>query len=198
MANVSRRQGFRPAKSLIGAPWNALVRLYPATTGRSATNNSGDIYIGDVVELSTGNAQPMTTSGGTALGVVVAVGTSASDTSLSTFDRDAEKYYDPDNLSKRYLAYDEAGYVGVVPVEAALFEVESAITLVQGATADIGITGTAAHGSRTTGNSTQFVNTATNNDVTVVEYVRTPNNDITSADAKYIVKFNKHANPIDA
>lgn len=195
MANVDRANGFRPSKSLVGAPWTALVRSYPAIAGRSATNNSGDIYIGDIVVLNAGNVEPQVTSGGAVLGVVVAVGKDNSDTALNTDN--ATRYYDPDNLGKRYLAHDEAGYVGVVPAEACLFEVQSGITLVQGATADIAIVTTAARGNRTTGNSIQELTTSTNGDVAVVEMVTTPDNDPSSADARYIVKFTTHANAIN-
>ena len=197
MANVDRARGFRPAKSLLGAPMTSLVRSYPAVSGRSATNNSGDIYIGDVVEISGGNVQPMTTSGGTALGVVVAVGKDNSDTALNT-DM-ATRYYDPDNLSKRYLAHDEDGYVGIVPAEGGLFQVQSSVDgLVQGSLADIAVTGTAARGSRTTGNSQQQLTTSVNGDCEVVELVNAPDNDGSLVDADVIVKFNKVRNDITA
>jgi hypothetical protein len=139
----------------------------------------------------------MTTSGGTALGVVVGVGKDNSDTALNTDN--TIRYYDPDNLSKRYLAHDEDGYVGVVPAEGVLFQVQSSASgLVQGAQADIAITGTAARGSRTTGNSRQEITTAVNNDVEVVELVNAPDNDPALTEADVLVKFNKVRHHIDA
>ena len=197
MANVDRANGFRPVKSQLGAPWTSLVRHYPATTGRNGTNNSGDIYIGDIVEISGGYAQPMTTLGGAVLGVVVAVGKDNSETALNTDN--AKRYYDPDNLSKRYLAYDEAGYVGVVPAEGCLFQVQSDATgMAQGSLADLGIATTAARGNRTTGNSLQFITTAaTGNDVEIVEMVDSPDNDPSEVNGKYIVKFTSVRHSID-
>ena len=69
--------------------------------------------------------------------------------------------------------------------------------MTQGAEADIGITGTAARGNRTTGNSGQFVTTSTNGDVTVVELINSPDNDSCAVNARYLVKFNTHANAIN-
>ena len=191
MANIDRKGGFRPAKTMLGHPWTALVRKYPAIAGRSGTNNSGDIYIGDVVTLDTGNATPMVTSGDPILGVVVAVGTSSSDTALNT--ENVAKYYDPDNLAKRYLAFDEAGYVGVVPAPFMLFSVQSGLTdLVQGSDMDIEIETTEARGSRTTGNSFQTGTTSVNADISVVELEERPDNDTALIDARYIVKLNSY------
>ena len=200
MANVDRKRGFRPAKSLIGAPWTALVRSYPAVSGRSGTNNSGDIYIGDSVELDgNGNVIPHVTAGNNVLGVVVGVGKDNSDTALNT-DK-AKRYYDPDNLSKRYLAHDEEGYVGVVPAEACLFIVQAgAETLNIGDSRDIATVSTTARGSRTTGNSTQSLGTTSAApDAKVVEMVDAPDNDPTDAGglADYIVKFVNHENAIN-
>jgi len=195
MANKNAPNGFRPAKSLVGAPWTALVREYEVEAGRNATNNSGDIYIGDIVNVTAGYAVPVTTSGDAVLGVVVAVGTKNSATALNTDN--TSRYFDPDNLSKRYLAYNEAGWVGVVPVEAVLFSVQSDVALVTGEGADIAIVGTGARGNRTTGNSTQYITTALNSDVTVVEQITAPDNDPTAVNARYLVKFNLHANAIN-
>ncbi len=197
MANVDRANGFRPVKSLIGAPWTSLVRSYPAVSGRTPST-VGDIYIGSVVSLSGGNVAPAA-SGGAVLGVVVAVGTKNSETALNTDNN--HRYFDPDNLSKRYLAYDEDGYVGVVPAEACLFEAQAGATTLDGAVQGQAADFIANEGSRTTGNSTvTLTGTATNSDVTIVEHVTTPNNDVSDAGglARFIVKFNKHANPITA
>jgi hypothetical protein len=197
MANVNRANGFRPDKSLFDGKWHTLVRKYEAANNRSSTNNSGDIYIGDVVSLSSGKAVPLTAVDGDALGVVVALGKAGSDTALNT--ENVARYYDPDNLSKRYLAYNEAGWVGVVPADGSLFSVQSAVAdLTQGSIANISITGTAAHGNRTTGNSTQTITTGTGSGTcTVVEHVESPDNDTTAVNARYIVKFNSHINAIN-
>lgn len=192
MANVDRSYGFRPAKSLTGAPWVGLVRQYPADAARSATNNAGDIYIGDVVKIVSGVVLPAVT-GDTVLGVVVAVGTTN-----TTFGPNG--YFDPNNLGKRYLAYNETGIVGVVPAELALFDCVEASDLdkLQGGLADINMAAaTTAHGSRTTGNSSTKLTTASNNDVQVVEQVTSPDNDPTLTAARYLVKFQKTQNALN-
>lgn len=185
MANVDRANGFRPAKSLIGAPWNSLVRYYEAAD-RSAdtTNNHGDIYIGDPVALSSGKVVPAN-SGDTIIGVAVAVGTSS-----ATFS-ELDGYYDAANLGKRYLSHAETGVVGVVPAAGVLFEAQTAadLDLVAGSAADISTDATEAHGSRTTGNSTAEIVTSVNGDLIVVENVTTPNNDVTITNARHLVRF---------
>lgn len=191
MANVSRSMGFRPAKSLIGAPWQSMVRFYSAGD-RSAdtTNNHGDIYIGDPVKLSSGKVLPAN-SADTILGVAVAVGTTT-----STFGNTG--YFNPNNLGQRYLGYADTGVVGVVPAEAALFEAEEAsdLDLVEGSLADINSAAATAHGSRTTGFSSVKLTTAANNDVRVVEMVTSPDNDATLTAAKFLVKFQTTLNTL--
>lgn len=191
MANVDRPNGFRPSKTLIGAPWTGLVRQYEAAD-RSAdlTNNHGDIYIGDPVKLVSGKVLPAN-SGDAVVGVVVAVGKTA-----TTFGETG--YFDPNDLGKRYLAATEAGFVGVVPAEGVIFEVQSAsdLDLVLGSAADHTLAAATAHGSRVTGNSSVELAAAANNDVRVVEVVRTPNNDLTLANARYMVMFTDTTNTL--
>lgn len=189
MANVNRPDGFRPVKTLNGTPWTAMMRMYNADAARSATNGFGSIFIGDVVTLEAdGNVAPAA-SNGTVLGVVVGVGSDA-----STFG-DAG-YFNPDNLTKRYLAYNEAGVVAVIPANGVLFEAQTtaALTLATGAAADFTATAGVAHGSTTTGNSSTELKTSVNGDVTVVEQVTRPDNDKTLANGRYIVQFTKVAN----
>lgn len=181
MANVDRANGFRPTKSLLGAPWTSLVRNYPAIAGRTASS-AGDIYIGTPLTLTAaGNVQPAA-SKDAIIGVAAAVGTDVG-------------YYDPDNLTKRYLAYDEAGVVGVVPAEGVLFSVQHDVAAqVLGATANI-VTNA---GDRGTGNATTALVAGTvDGDVVIVEHDTRPDNDQTAVNARYIVKFVKHKNSID-
>lgn len=194
MANVNRQYGFKPAKALTGQPWQALVRQYPATTTRNATGTTagyaGDINIGDAVKLVSGFVLPAVT-GDTILGVVVAVGPNSG----TTFG--ANGYFDPNNLGKRYLGYNEAGVVGVVPAELALFDCVEAtdLDLVQGGLADINMAAvTTVHGARLTGNSSTQLVVASNNDVQVVEQVTSPDNDNTLINARYLVKFQRTTN----
>lgn len=192
MANVDRPNGFRPVKSLLGTPWTALVREYTAAD-RSAdtTGNHGDIYIGDAVALSSGEVIVGNTNA-SFLGVVVGIGT----TGGTTFGPNG--YFDPSNLTKRYLAYDEDGIVAVVPAEGVLFEIQSAsdLDLVVGGVADVTTAAATAHGSRTTGMSTTELTTSTNADVKVVEIPDFPGHDTASANARYWVKFQDTVNAL--
>jgi len=187
MANVDRPNGFKPAKSLIGAPWNALVRRYTAGD-RSAdtTNNHGDIYLGDPVTLSGGLVLPAN-SGNTILGVVVGIGTDSQ-------DHGEAGAFDADNLEKRYLAYNESGYIFVAPAESVLFEAQTATgvtaaNFVVGYQCDFSTDATEAHGSRTTSQSTAEIVAPVNNDVEIVEVVTTPDNDTTLENARFLVQF---------
>jgi hypothetical protein len=198
MANISRAWGFRPAKTLMGTSWTALVRGYTAADRTaSTTNNYGDLYIGDAVKLVSGKVV-VANSGDTILGVVVALGTNT-----TTFGQAG--YYNPNNLGQSYLSLTDSGIVGVCPAENVLFEVQEAsdLDLVPGSQADIcnsaGTTMAAnvAHGSRTTGQSSEMVTTASNNDVMVVEQQTAPDNDITITAAKYLVRFVKTTNALN-
>lgn len=192
MANVDRPNGLRPAKSLVGTPWTALVREYNADASRSTTNGFGNIYIGDPVTLEADGNVTVAASGDEVLGVAVAVGKDS-----TTFG--ATGYYNADDLGQRYLAADTAGVVGVVPAELCLFEIQSAsdLDLSIGALADVTTTAGTAHGSATTGFSSCELTTASNNDVKVVEFVKSPDNDTTLANARYLVKFQDTEHALD-
>lgn len=184
MANTSRIRGFVPSKSLIGAPWQSLVRQYDAIAGRTA-----DIFIGDAVTLDTDGTVIQAVSGGVILGVVVATGTQT-----TIFDG-TTGYFNPNDLGKRFLATTDAGVVGVVPAEAALFNVfdnSVDLDLAVGDVADF-VPGT---GSTITGNSDMALKVSVNADVKVVEKNTNPDNDITLADAQYIVKFESTENSL--
>lgn len=184
MANADRPNGFRPVKSLLGAPMSALIRKYTAGDRSSdTTNNHGDIYLGDPVKLSSGLVLPAN-SGDTILGVVVGVGE-------DSVDMGKQGPFNADNLEKRYLGHADSGEVWVVPAEGVLFEVQSAsdLDLVVGDQADITTDATEAHGSRTTGISSVELTTDSNSDVEVVEIPDRPDNDPTLANARYYVQF---------
>jgi hypothetical protein len=191
MANVDRPRGFRPAKSLIGAPWNSLVREYPAAD-RSAdtTLNHGDIYIGDPVKLVAGEVLPAN-SADAAMGVVVGIGVSGGTTFGPT------GYFNPNDLGQRYLAAADSGIVAVVPAEHVIFGIQTAsdLDLVPGDVADHNLTANLAHGDQTTGNSNVELVASVNANVTVVETPDSPENDATLANATHFVRFNTTQNP---
>lgn len=190
MANPDRPMGFRPAKSLLSAPWQALVRRYPAAD-RSAdtTNNHGDIYIGDPVKFSSGLVLPAN-SGDTVVGVAVAFDVLPAGTMMADVGSIGA---DPTDLMRQYLPHTIAtgAYVFVVPVEGVLFEIQSAsdLDLVAGSLADFNLVAGTAHGSRTTGQSNVELVVALDNDVRVVEVSTYPDNDSTLANTRYLVKF---------
>lgn len=192
MANTDRPNGFRPAKSLLGAPWTALIRKYTAGDRSSDTTlNHGDIYVGDVVKLeASGGTVIPANSTDVILGVVVGVGTS------DDITHGDAGMFTASNLERRYLPAATDGVVYVVPAAGVLFEVQSAadLDLAPGETADIG--GTAdntlganeAHGSQSTGKSTEEL-VSGSTDVVVVENVTSPDNDISLTNARHLVKF---------
>ena len=189
MANSDRPNGFRPRKTVSGAPVARMLRKYTVAARVDATNNHGDIYIGDPVTLSTAGVLTVANSGAAVLGVVVGVGTDSTEFGPGGM-------WDADNLEKRYLAHDEAGYVWVAPAEDTIFEVQtaSALGLSPGEQADFTVAAGAAHGSRTTGWSTAELTTALNNDVVVVEDVESPDNDTALANARHLVMFKTTVN----
>ena len=183
MANADRPNGFKFAKSMTGASPATLVRRYEAGDRSSdTTNNHGDIYPGDPVKLSSGKVLPAN-SGDTILGVCVGVGTASEHGDTGMFN--------PDNLSKRHLNYDDDGYVWVIPAEGALFEAQtdSDLDLAPGSQADFSTDANESHGSRTTSLSSAEIVTSSNNDVEVVQDVTDPENDTSIANARHLVQF---------
>lgn len=198
MANVNRPWGFRPVKSLIGAPWTAMVREYQATSLGRPNENVGNLYIGQPVRMqSDGGVGPVTNNGQNVVGVIVGIG-------KDTTSFGETGYFDSDNLSKRYLAgggTPEVGPVGVVPAEGLLFEAQSvdATTFVVGDKADISVNPVEPQGNKATGNyilGIKALGSGSDGSVKVVEVVRSPDNDTSSNYARYIVQFINTANSI--
>lgn len=190
MANADRPNGFRFAKSHLGAVQPQLRRYEAGDRSSDTTNNHGDIYIGDPVKITSGKVFPAN-KGDTVAGVVVAVG-------KTTTSFGETQGFDPDNLGKRYLGHAETGYVWIVPAEGNLFEVQTSadLDLVEGSSADMNIVAATAHGSRTTGNSNVELGTASAVDVIVVEQDLSVDNDTSLANARHLVRFVNTANPI--
>lgn len=184
MANTNRPNGFRPVMGQFGN-FHGLIRKYEAgDRSTDTTNNHGDIYVGDVVKLTSGKALPAN-SNDTVLGVVVGVGTAGTHGDAGMFK--------PASLDEKHLAYNESGYVWVVPAEGNLFEVQSGsdLDLLAGSQADISVDAGEAHGSRTTGQSNAVLVADTNHDVEVIEVVSSEDNDSTLAYTRYVVQFTK-------
>jgi hypothetical protein len=202
MAN-SFQGGFRLANSLYGTT-QAQVRAYPATSGRDATG--GHIYIGDVVTINTsGFVTPMAT-GGTAAGVVVGIEKLESAPVIGQTPSAAFNPLDL-NLSGRYLAPGEHGFVYILPSQGNVFEVCNAASVTTlamvGDTCSIvtaSVSGTAWPGTTehtdTAGTSFRYatdiqINTGvtTNADVRIVQLGTNVKNDFASANARVLVEF---------
>lgn len=175
MANPDRPNGFRPVKTLSGRPWEACVRTIGVADGE-------DIFIGDMVNLESGLADPMATDDAAVLGAVVGVGkVNADGVPLGPFN--------PDNLGKRFYDDSESTHtewvVYYAPADDVIFEVQSDSDLdyVVGSTCDL----QDAAGDATTGQSRQEVTTSTNADFTIVAIPKYLDNDSALANTRYWV-----------
>ena len=175
MANTDRPNGFRPVKTLSGAPWTSMVRYIGVA-------DSEDIFIGDIINLESGLADPGATNDAAFLGVAVGFGKVDGDgIPLGQFN--------PASLETRY--YDDSAsthtdwVVYYVPVEGVIFEAQTAtaLTLAVGDTCDLAD----AAGDTTTGISRQEITTNSNADFTVVEIPKYPDNDHTLVWGRYWV-----------
>lgn len=195
MANPNRPRGFRPVKTKSGGPWTGSVRaVYSAATERSSdtTNNHGDIYIGDPINITSASGVIPANSNVAVSGIAVGFG-HASTVHMGAVGTTyvPAPPFDPSNLTKRYLAYDESGWIYYVEPHDVLFEIQSNsdLDLKVGSLADTTIVAATAHGSRTTGYSSVELTTASDNDVQVVEIVLSPDNDPTLTNTRYLVEL---------
>lgn len=186
MANVDRPDGLRPVKHLSGAPYNgAANRYYVPSTDETA------IYLGQPVKLvgsATTDGVPhvtaMTTTADVVCGVVVGVEPDTADSTM-------------------YRAASTGRYLYVADDPSILFEIQSDGVGGVGAVGEVAdVTGFT--GSTSTGRSNMEIsNTSiTNNgdqteDVHIVSGVQRPDNDITLANGRYLVRFLNHAYAVD-
>lgn len=178
MANPDRPSGFRPVKTLSGAPVTSVIRAIGVADGE-------DIFIGDMVNLESGLADPMATNDAAILGCVVGVG--------KMVDGKAVSSYDPNNLVPVF--YDDSASthtdyaVFYAPATDCIFEVQSNadLDLVVGSPCDL-VDGA---GSETTGRSIQEVGANTNSDFVVVEIPTYPDNDSTLTNTRYWVRVTR-------
>ena len=176
MANPDRPNGFRPVKTLSGQPWNGPLYLIGVADGE-------DIFIGDMVNLESGLADPMATNDAAVLGAVVAVG------KYDELTGSVATLADVANLNNRF--YDDSAsvhtdyFVAVAPATDCIFEVQSDadLDLVIGDACDL-VDGV---GNSLSGLSIQEVGTSTNADFTVVGIPDYPDNDSTLANTRYHV-----------
>jgi hypothetical protein len=171
MANVDRPNGFTLVKTFSGAPLSALVRTVGVADGE-------DIFVGDVINLESGLADPGATDDAALLGVAVGFG-----------KVDADGYplgpFNPASLTTLY--YDDSASTHTewvcyyVPMVDGVFAVQTNadLDLVVGGACDL----VDAAGDAATGRSRQEVGTSTNADFLVVELPNIVGNDPASANA---------------
>lgn len=193
MANPNRARGLVPRKTKSGGPiaihW---VRSLAADRSSDSTNNHGDIYMYDPINISTSGVVIPADSNVAISGVAVGFAPfSTVNFGASGSTTEPGPMLDPTNLTKRYLAYDEGGWIAYVQPRDVLFEIQSTsdLDLLVGSLADTTLAAATAHGSRTTGYSNIELTTASDNDVKVVEIVRSPDNDPTLTNTRYIVEI---------
>jgi hypothetical protein len=99
--------------------------------------------------------------------------------------------FDPDNLMQQYLAYDEPGYVWIIPPEFLTFEAQTAavLPLVPGNFVDYNLAADTEHGNRDTGQSTVELVTSAQNSLYTVQAVESPDNDTSLVNARWQVQF---------
>ena len=177
MANTDSPRGFTPVKMLDGSPWQGQVR----TIGPA---DSADIFIGDLINLESGLADPAVTSDVAILGVCVGAGKKNQEGLIGSMvnpgSLDTAGYYD-DSISTHtdFVIY-------YVPVKNLIMSVQTAVDLsasVVGDTLDI----TGVSGNTTTGRSIMEVTTSSNTDVTIVELPQIVGNDLTLINATVYV-----------
>lgn len=130
--------GLKPVRTFNGDDWHSAVQFLPVAGNRSSTaattGYEGDIGIGSVVGFDTsGYAAPVANAAagaGTAavpFGVVVGFGKGLEWITEPTLGNSGSglvgNLLDPNNLMRKYLAYNETGYVAVVPAANTLFEI---------------------------------------------------------------------------
>lgn len=178
MANPDRSNGFKPVKTTTGAPISGMIRSIGVTDGT-------DIFVGDMLTLTSGLAAVSATADTAFLGVAVGFG------KADDYSGEFAGAYNPDNLTT--LFYDDSASthtewrVFYVPAEHMIFEVQSALDLdlAVGDTADLSV---AVSGNETTGVSGQEITTSSNTDVVVVEIPKYPDNDPALINARYWVQ----------
>lgn len=187
MANVDRPNGFRPVKTISGAPISSLIRTVGVADGE-------DIFIGDVVNLESGLADPGATADTALLGYAVG---------FSKVDSMSQKYpgpYNADSLSTRY--YDDSASTHTewrchyVPADDVIVEAQTAtaLTLLIGGTCDL----SDAAGDTTTGISRQEITTSSNGEFTVVEFPEYEDNDRTLVNGRYWIMATRAAQALHA
>lgn len=196
MANTSKIRGFIPVKHVNGSPYNGQSNIY-ATAAADGTA----LFVGDPVKLAAdGNAQGIqlvtkATAGAAVLGVVVGVINTKLDPVAGTMSGGSIALDTP-----VYRPASTAQYVLVCDAPDVVYEVEAvtgANASYSFAVADIGQNADLATvaGSTTTGTSAAALDMSTKNTTATLQWkvlgvVQRPDNEITGASTKVLVKIN--------
>ena len=178
MANVDKPNGFRPVKTMSGAPLTSLIRTCGVADG-------ADIFVGDAINIESGLAAVGATGDEGFAGVAVGFG------KFDSAGLQPMGPYNPDSLTTRY--YDDSASTHTewvcyyVPCNDVIFEAQTAadLDLKVGDVCDYA----AGTGNTTTGISGAEIATSSNNDLIVVELPNIPNNDNSLTNARVYVKF---------
>lgn len=186
MANTSRVNGLRPTKYLNGAAWNGQANLYFIPSGDGTAT-----FVGDLVKAET-TGDPAG-SGGQALGVPSCVQGTAGAAAIGVIVGFLPVYT---NLnSPQYRLASTGRYCWVVDDPAVIFEIQSNGSNAPGDVNNNGDVVVGA-GSVLTGQSGMQMNATTAGTATfpfkVMGASQRQDNDITSANAKWLVKINNH------
>lgn len=186
MANVDAPNGLRPVRTIGGSPYNGSCNRYyvPSTDGTAIYLYQPVKLVGSATTDGVSHVTAMTTTADVVCGVVVGVEPETAD-------------------SLKYRAASTARYLLVADDPNLLFEVQSdgvgGVAAV-GEVADV----TGFTGSTTTGLSNMEISnsTITNNgdqtqDVHIVAVPQRPDNDITLANGRYLVRLLNHAYAVD-
>lgn len=196
MANTSKIRGFIPVKHVNGSPYNGQSNIY-ATAAADGTA----LFVGDPVKLAAdGNAQGIqlvtkATAGAAALGVVVGVINTKLDPVAGTMSGGSISLDTP-----VYRPASTAQYVLVCDAPDVVYEVEAVTgsnASYSFAVADVGQNADLATvaGSTVTGTSAAALDMSTKNTTATLQWkilgvVQRPDNEITGASTKVLVKIN--------
>lgn len=182
MPNLNAPSGLRPVRHINGSPYNGQYRRY-AKNASDATN----LFVGDIVKLAAG-------SDADGNKYVTAITTVATDVPVGVVVGFAPN---PDNLMQRYSVASTARVVFVCDDPEVISEVQLTGTYASGNVGQNASPNIATAGNTTTGVSGHQLDSATiatTNTLMlgILGPVLAPTNDLTSANARVEVRFNKH------
>lgn len=190
MSNTDRPNGFTPVGTLSGSPWQGQVKAY------KADGSGANLFPGDMVILEADGAIDIATSASTELlGVVVGKMLNPVNSTTNLISDGALGSTDLTLSKKYYDTADGAGWILVCVGPDTLYEVQADGTTPYtaiGSNCDL----LATAGSTSTGRSQQeissTVSTATTSGIRIVALAQRVDNDVASANSKWVVRINEN------